>query len=137
MTLLKQLDIEYKLFNSVDYNEQKKSIFWDILGDFNADQITEAVDQIVEYLEYEEEPTKERLEDQVSEMADSMIDIYNGDLIDWLGHDNNYMWVDDAISEFGADERGLIGLIQMGQYKMWSDLLYRIINGLSEPEETE
>ncbi len=54
----------------------------------------------------------------LGEIADGMVDVYNMDRVKWLAmHLNNAFLCDDAANEFGWDkDRGLFGLIGMGQY---------------------
>lgn len=62
------------------------------------------------------------IDDAIAECADNQVDIYYSDLWDWANGNEGY--IDDAIDEFGWNkEKGIIGAIQMGQYKMYYDEL--------------
>lgn len=65
--------------------------------------------------------------DMISEDADSYVDIYNNDLLDWAK--DNYSYIEDALDEFGTptNERGnadFIKMIQQGQYYYYEHLFY-------------
>lgn len=64
--------------------------------------------------------------DIVNELADSNVDIYNNDLLNWAK--NNYNYIDEAIAEFG-DGVNFINDIQIGQYYYYSKEIY---NNLKE-----
>lgn len=58
--------------------------------------------------------------DAITEYADQKIDIYNSDLLEWAK--NNFEYVNDAISEFGACD-DIINQIQQGQYLQYTEQL--------------
>jgi hypothetical protein len=62
--------------------------------------------------------TIDELRDKVSEIADSEIDVYNSDRLQWLAsHLGNADLVDTAVQEFGYDNStGIVGAIGIGQY---------------------
>ena len=51
--------------------------------------------------------------DIVSELADSKVDIYNSDLLEWAK--DNYSYIDEAVAELGHG-KDFISDIQIGQY---------------------
>ena len=59
--------------------------------------------------------------DMVSELSDSKVDIYYYDLRKWSV--DNYNYIEDAISEFGIDEKNpdFHALISQGQYYAYSN----------------
>lgn len=59
--------------------------------------------------------------DAISERADSLIDIYNCDLIDWAK--NHICEIDDAADELGKPD-SFIGYIQQGQFIYYEHELY-------------
>jgi len=68
--------------------------------------------------------TKEELEkllnqdeivDNISEFADSQVDVYNGALLEWLNKDNNFLLYDEAIDNFW-DAGSLINNIRQAQF---------------------
>lgn len=61
--------------------------------------------------------------DAISEKADSDVDIYNSDLLEWAK--DHLGDIEDANAEFGTPEGGdIIKQIQQAQYKVNSDALY-------------
>lgn len=82
--------------------------------------------------------------DLITEYADSQVDLYNYDLIEWFRY--NYEYVEQAVAEFGVDERNfdIFRLFQSGQYLQNTELLYQdeqeivslmVVNYLLENEE--
>ena len=57
-------------------------------------------------------------DDRISDIADSLVDVYNYELITWAGeHVNRIGDVDEACREYGvADDAGIIDRISLGQY---------------------
>lgn len=69
--------------------------------------------------------------DLASEYADRQVDVYYGSL--WEKAPKFQWWVEDALNEFWFDKsRGMIGLLQMGQYLFYSRLTGHILNNLSD-----
>lgn len=70
----------------------------------------------------------EDLDDAAHEACDAMVDVYNGTLCTWLAsHGARMGYCDEAADEYGYDkERGIIGLMQLGQFaeyrEIWSAL---------------
>ena len=65
--------------------------------------------------------------DMISELSDSKVDIYYYDLRKWSV--DNYGYIEDAISEFGIDEKNpdFHKMIQMGQYLAYSNEFYTLV----------
>ena len=57
----------------------------------------------------------------ISEIADSNVDIYNSDLLEWLK--DNYSIAEEANAEFGAPN-DIIKQCQQGQYYQYSNEMY-------------
>jgi hypothetical protein len=66
----------------------------------------------------------EDLDDAGAEKVDAMVDVYNGRLAEWLAsHAMRAGYCDEAAQEYGADpKRGIIGLMQIGQYAEYSEI---------------
>lgn len=65
----------------------------------------------------------------ISQIADSNVDIYTSELLEWVGQSENYQFVEDGIEEFGfpTDDNGkpnFIQAIRQGQYFANEDILY-------------
>ena len=82
--------------------------------------------------------------DMFTEYADSQVDLYNYDLVEWFK--DNYEYVEQAVAEFGVDERNfdIFRLLQSGQYLQNYELLSQdgkeivelmVVNYLLENEE--
>lgn len=59
--------------------------------------------------------------DIVSELADSKVDIYNSDLLEWTK--DNYSYIDEAVAELGHG-KDFINDIQIGQYYYNNNEIY-------------
>jgi len=99
----------------------------------------EAIEQLVDFFgddkEYKEAIESDDWGDIIPEIADSNCDIYNNDLIKWLGGDVDNAWsFNEAIDEFGWEGCGkdLFKAIQMAQYKANSDLLYEAVEEIKD-----
>lgn len=65
--------------------------------------------------------------DMINEVADSFVDIYNSDLLDWAK--NNYEYIEEALDEFGTptDSNGradFFQIIRQGEYLYYDRLFY-------------
>lgn len=88
--------------------------------------------------------------DAISEEADQNVDCYNSDLAEWFA--KNYHYVNEAVKEFGIDERNfdIWAVIRQGQYyanerelyeqteQIWicKALYYLMDKGIKELEES-
>ena len=103
------------------------------------ESIIEAKELIREYFA-EEKDLREAIEngdidDVISELADSDVNIYTKDLLDWLASDlNNIYLVEEAIKEFGWTG-DLIKAIQLGQYKRNEEFLFDALEIIKEELE--
>lgn len=87
--------------------------------------------EFIEAVEYAD--TVDDLQDQINELADAQIDIYNNDLIEWTRADNDHIWaINEAMSEFGTEGQDFFGLIRLGQYKFYSDIFYEMLEEYRE-----
>ena len=70
--------------------------------------------------------------DKISELSDSMIDIYNYDLRKWSVE--NYDYIEEAVEEFGYDSKNFDfhKIIQLGQYYAYSNEFYAMISELKK-----
>ena len=68
------------------------------------------------------------ISDKITELSDSMVDIYYYILREWSV--NNYNYIEDAISEFGVDTKNpdFHKMIQMGQYLAFSTEFYSMVD---------
>lgn len=84
-----------------------------------------------DYGEYITDYNGEYISDIISEIADSNIDIYNYDLLQWCANDlNNIYYCDRAKDELGAND--LISMLQGGQYLQITDDLYENLENILE-----
>lgn len=64
------------------------------------------------------------ISDWVSEVADSNIDIYTGELLDWVAKDLiNYQYVEQAIEEGFAPTDDFIKMLTGGQFLYYSEFI--------------
>ena len=71
--------------------------------------------------------------DIIPEIADSNVDIYNDDLMEWAKGNTSY--IEDAMREFGTPEDGnghpdFMRIIMQGQYYMYEQDLYNNIEDI-------
>jgi len=63
--------------------------------------------------------------DIISNVADNNVDIYTAGLLEWIGQNNNFYYIEDAINEFGAPEKfDILQAIRMGQYLCYERAIY-------------
>lgn len=65
--------------------------------------------------------------DMISEVADSFVDIYTSNLLDWAK--NNYSYIEEALDEFGTptDSNGRVDflkIISQGEFLYYESLFY-------------
>lgn len=72
--------------------------------------------------DYDSNDNEQFISDCFSEYADSQVDIYTSDLLEWVC--GNYSYIEDYVNEFGQPEKfDFIHLIQCGQfYKNYQEL---------------
>lgn len=71
--------------------------------------------------------------DDPSEWADQSTDIYNGALTAWLASSvYRIAYVDDAVSDFGHSDRGVMGDIALGQMAERREVIESILSALGE-----
>lgn len=112
----------------MDENDAKQAIF-----EYDSETIAEAYEN--------DEP-----HDFIAEIADSNVDVYNYNLLQWLP--DNYSLVEDAIAEFGFPNGSdgkpdMIKAIMQGQYyaneqtlwEVWEELKSEIEEALAGKEE--
>jgi len=89
----------------------------------------QAIRNALEWIAEADEP-----EDGAGEFAESAVDVYNDELIVWLGSNLNRIgYCDEAASEFGYDDdsdRGVMGMISMGQYVEASEVYSLVLYAL-------
>lgn len=69
-------------------------------------------------------------EDNAEEFAD-MTDVYNSDLMAWLGsHAGRTSYVDEAVEEFGWPKDGIMQAVMMGQYMERREILGHVLDYL-------
>lgn len=78
-------------------------------------------------------------EDDLHEIVDGLVDVYNADRTAWLaGNLYRASWVDEAAEEFGIpDDGGIFGLIGMGQYLCIRQMAQIIFDAIKENAEEE
>lgn len=91
--------------------------------------LEDAKQQLAEYfgnLEEWREASESQRDDAISELADSNVDVYNADLLEWAK--SNYSTIEEVQDEMGIakDSEGradFIKQIMLGQYKANEELL--------------
>jgi hypothetical protein len=106
-----------------DYNGEflDKSDLTDLLSNYDFNN----KDELLSYLNDED---GNYIGDTISELSDSKIDCYNHNLRLWAV--DNYNYIEDAISEFGIDDKNpdFHKMIQQGQYYAYSNEFYNLVS---------
>lgn len=101
------------------------------------DWIYSAADSIASSLCEYDCDSIDAMRDNVSEIADGLVDVYNADLTKWLAsHLFNISLCDEAAEELGYDkDKGVIGLIQLGQFKALESIAHALIGEIEAEAE--
>jgi hypothetical protein len=98
------------------------------------------LDDLIEQLDneqsFDEELSRDKLQDHLIEYAQNDAPIYNSELCEWMSKGTNWVFVDEAIDEFGATG-GIIQLIQMGYAKGLEEMYYSVIEQLEGGDSDE
>jgi len=95
----------------------------------NTQEAREILEEAVEYSGGLAEMSETGLDDMITELADTNVDVYTADLYKWAGTNEGYTYTDRAIDEFGWDGVGgeLDKAYMMGQYVRNTELLYEAL----------
>lgn len=86
---------------------------------------------------YLAESNPDTWDDQVSEWADALVDVYNTDRLQWLGSSLHFAYmVDDAVKEFGHGET-LLDDIGLGQYHFLHQMIGALVAAIREQADEE
>lgn len=124
-TFNKTLTKELTLFTSDSITDNMKSVFSELLTDYDKGDILNIVDSLLLY----ENKTSGDITDVFNEIADSHVDIYHIRRFEWLTEDFSRQYlVNDAINEYGLDEKefDISDAIAKGQYHYY----YNILNSI-------
>jgi hypothetical protein len=72
-------------------------------------------------------------EERADAIGGSLVDVYTSDLTAWLhSRPDRHGYCDDAAEEFGLDPaRGIIGLMQLGQYAEYDEIWGSMVGALA------
>jgi len=126
----------------MEIKELKKAILDDYknsdkrkLGDYFSDEIEKGFDEILNYADDTkiDDDIKTEIEDtEISELADSMVDVYTSELLKWYADDvSNTSYADEFMSEMGGGDNFSAILIG-GQYMYYSELLNYTLDLIKE-----
>lgn len=137
---MKIVDFKKEVLNKIRQNPESEQ--------FSYEDYEMALEEVLNIDDEEEmslEEIKEELtnaQESVWEHADSLVDVYTSDLLDWYSEDvNRIAYMDDAIKELGSQEASQI--LSGGQFLYWDEVLNEVIDtGLElvqtmEDEKTE
>ncbi len=97
-----------------DYLENKKEELKEVMNPISKDFA----------FDFECSDSNSYINDCFTEYADSQVDIYTNDLLEWVK--GNYSYIEDYVKEFGQPEKfDFIHLIQCGQFYEHYQNLYR------------
>lgn len=75
-------------------------------------------------------------DERYHEMVDGLVDLYNSDLLEWVGASTiNAAFVEEAVEEGIADTSNFYRMLQAGQYKQYSDVAGQVFEKLEELQE--
>jgi len=98
------------------------------IGDYWSDEIEKGLDEILNYqdnTEIDDDIKTEIIDDKIelSELADSMVDVYTTELLKWYLEDIHRIgYADDFMSEMGG-ENNFSKILMGGEYMYYSELL--------------
>jgi len=97
------------------------------LDDYYSDEIKEGLDEILNYAGDTEIDVKEIKSDlakiEITELADSMVDVYISESLKWYSDDlHRCYYADEFMSEMGS-ENDFSKILMGGQYMYYSELL--------------
>jgi len=105
-------------------------------GKSNSDLFMDFVNEVIE----EWNNNKELYEDDkyqfISEFVDGKVEIYTTSLFKWYSESaDRFYHIDEAYKEFGYnEERGIIGLLQQGQYKFLEEIVNKVLDKAEEKD---
>ena len=92
--------------------------------DYKYDYVWNALEAITQY------------DDPQDAESDIEADVYNADLLAWLqSHGERQGFVDEAVSEFGHSDMGLMGDIMIGQWHEKTTVFRSVLNSVEELAE--
>lgn len=137
---MKIVDFKKEVLNKIRQNPESEQ--------FSYEDYEMALEEVLNIDDEEEMSLKElekeltSAQESIGEHADSLVDVYTSDLLDWYAKDvNRIAYMDDAIKELGSQEASQI--LSGGQYLYWEEVLNEVIDtGLElvqtmEDEKTE
>jgi hypothetical protein len=85
-----------------------------------------------------ENETADAIRDNEHEICDSLVDVYNSNLLAWVGSNlTRAAFVDEAISEMGwPKDGGLFTALQWGQYEELRGIYSSLVNSLEKLSES-
>lgn len=100
--------------------------------DWRYRMISECADDLAVY-------DPENWEDNIMTIADSLVDVYTRDLLNWLGSRlDRFCYFDDAQEEgYVPDDADIMTRIKIGQFKEHEEILQHLVIGLGKLAESE
>jgi hypothetical protein len=90
----------------------------------------EAVQEVLDSIENYE--IKSDQDDELFEMCDSLVDVYNSDLLEWVAKYDHDGYVQDAISQGLADGTDFYRSIMAGQFEWYREIAQACLDALTE-----
>lgn len=127
-------DFKKEVLNKIRQNPESEQ--------FSYEDYEMALEEVLNIDDEEEMSLKElekeltSAQESIGEHADSLVDVYTSDLLDWYSEDvNRIAYMDDAIKELGSQEASQI--LSGGQYLYWEEVLNEAIEAGLEVVQTE
>ena len=77
-------------------------------------------------------------EDDLHELIDGLVDVYNSDRLKWLADDQSRTaYCDEALREFGGDSKDILEMIGYGQYLCISQMAHIIFQAIKDNVEED
>jgi len=134
---LKQFEIKQRDEKTIvvfkNESEELKDSVYKAHGDMLPnDWIFDKYHSILDAISQYDIETIDDLQDNRSEIVDSLVDVYTSDLTHWLdSHNSNVYYLEEAQKEYGIIEDGF-KLLSMAQYKAIDEIFSEVINLLSD-----
>ena len=121
-------DANAKTINEIAGETLIEDIYFVVDSATDRGQVGRVLQSIVEYGDDFD------IEENAFEVANSLVDVYNADLLKWVGSNSTHpAYVEDALSEYSYDsEGGFYKLLQLGQYLQYEQIVAEVFEVLRE-----
>ena len=77
---------------------------------------------------------RNQIEDRMHEIVDGLVDVYNADLVRWVGENLNRGLVE---SDLADGQENVFGLIRLAQYEVINQMAYQLLDYIDQNKKEE